>query len=341
MAACMAPPWPSQRNKGFGNSERHSALARMRERRAGRDADQDCRSLPKAPLSARTPRSAGLEQLPAVAAANLRRDGSNTPDADERGAVNKPWSPAWMPDSPRPRFQEEARSRRDADKLGATTRDGFALRGADTPRCERPARRDVGEEEEFVGSSRVRGPAEARASRRPQTSAGAGADQLGDEELPRGAKGADFRTLQEMIAKGIVESETGASKMEAHLKADELDNDEDLKRHREMMRRRREEAEQARLKEREQAKHKRQREWEERDRKFKEELERDEKEALQARETQKAREERCRQELAAASLIQATFRGRRSRAGMPLDSPVVRAVQHSKPWTLDGVKDLD
>lgn len=31
MATCMAPPWPSQRRSGF-NSERHTALARMRER---------------------------------------------------------------------------------------------------------------------------------------------------------------------------------------------------------------------------------------------------------------------------------------------------------------------
>eukprot|EP00438_Fugacium_kawagutii_P031052 Skav216749 [mRNA] locus=scaffold3744:102912:104431:+ [translate_table: standard] len=38
MATCMAPPWPSQRRSNGTGSERHSALARMRQRRDTRGA---------------------------------------------------------------------------------------------------------------------------------------------------------------------------------------------------------------------------------------------------------------------------------------------------------------
>jgi len=134
-----------------------------------------------------------------------------------------------------------------------------------------------------------------------------------------------------MIARGISESESGASKMEATLKAVD-DSDEELLRQKEASRRRREEAEQARQKEREKAKLQRQKEWEERNRQFQEEMERNEQEELQAREMKQAMDSQCQRELAAASRIQARFRGRRSRDGHPINSPVVKPLLHGQPW---------
>eukprot|EP00440_Ansanella_granifera_P068998 gb/GFBE01074847.1/.p1 GENE.gb/GFBE01074847.1/~~gb/GFBE01074847.1/.p1 ORF type:complete len:345 (+),score=63.88 gb/GFBE01074847.1/:1-1035(+) len=344
MAACMAPPWPSQRRGGaLSNSERHSALARMRERRAVRDAEQDCGKLPpKAPLSARTPRGGVVEQLPAVplSARRERDDSSDTRDFDGNSSLTKPWSPAWTPESPRPRFADSA-----VDRKAATGERFVSSRGGsgtETPRGERPPRREVVAEEEFSGggASRVRGPSEARAARRPQTSAGADAAGA-DDELPKGVKAADFKTLQEMIAKGIVESENGASKMEATLQA-VTDDDDELRRHREAMRRRREEAEQARIRERELAKQKRQREWDEREKRLQAELESDEQKMLRAQQEQAAADAACQREFAAASRIQALVRGRRSRAGKTLESPSVRAVLHAVPWARsESAEDLD
>ncbi|CAK0809915.1 unnamed protein product [Prorocentrum cordatum] len=50
--ACLAPPWPSQRRAAAagGTSERHTALARMRQRRCGRDPEPE-----EAPRSSRAP----------------------------------------------------------------------------------------------------------------------------------------------------------------------------------------------------------------------------------------------------------------------------------------------
>lgn len=315
MAMPMAPPWPSQRSRGgLNSSERHSALARMKERRACREAEElQIQKLPKTPLSARAPRSDRMDLPPATP--------PGRPDTASSGST-KPWSPAWTPDPPGlPADEAENRGpdRRPVSQGGAA--------GYESAR-ERPTPRRPLVEDDFQQSagSRVRGPAEARSARQRS-----GAPTNDDDELPAAAKGADFRTLQEMIAKGIVESETLASKMEATPQVVD-DNSEELRRHREAVRRRREEAEQAKMKEREQARLRRQREWEERTRKLQAELDQEEQEELRARESRKEAEAQCQREHRAASRIQARLRGRRSRAGHPREVPKVRAVCHLEPY---------
>jgi len=151
----------------------------------------------------------------------------------------------------------------------------------------------------------------------------------GDEdELPPGATGADFKTLQEMIAQGIQDSETGASKLEAVLS----DDDADLKRHRELMRKRREQEAAAREKEREAARQRRRREEEEQQRRQKAALEQQQGEEERKRQHREELDHQCRCELAAAIRIQAHWRGRRSRAGTPVEAPAVLAKLHSHPW---------
>jgi len=114
-------------------------------------------------------------------------------------------------------------------------------------------------------SNRVRGPAEVRAARAERPSSSNAEKPKDIEALPKEAKGADFRTLHEMIARGIIESETDASKMEAILREED---EEELRRHRELLRRQRAEAEEARQREREQARLKRQKEWDEQQRRI-------------------------------------------------------------------------
>jgi len=151
-----------------------------------------------------------------------------------------------------------------------------------------------------------------------------------EDELPKGVKGADFRTLQQMIAQGIVEAETGASNMEATLKA--VDNDDEgLQRHRDALVRHKEQVLEAKQKEREQAKRRREQEWKERQLRCEAELEQQEQEERHFKEQSKAAETQCKLELAAAAKIQAGFRGWRSRAGRQvLKSPI--AVLHAQPW---------
>ncbi|CAE8620431.1 unnamed protein product, partial [Polarella glacialis] len=231
--ACLAPPWPSQRRAG-GTSERHCALARMRERRAGRDTEQDCRQA-KQPFSARTPRGYGGENV------TPRRMVPPTADGDDSGQRSSPWSPAWTPearivaspDSPRPCVVDEAA--RHAATSERWMPSNSAYETPDDRRGEFRRSCEGDDEPRSVASSssgcRVRGPAEVRIARgdRPATSGGPLED-----ELPKGVKGADFRTLQQMIAQGIVEAETGASNMEATLKA--VDNDDEgLQRHRDAL----------------------------------------------------------------------------------------------------------
>jgi len=166
--------------------------------------------------------------------------------------------------------------------------------------------------------------AEARASRGEPA-----ADNV-DEPLPPGVKNADFKTLQEMIARGIQDAETGASQLEGTLKLN--DSGEDERRHLEELRKRREADAEARQREREAARLKRQKEDEERRRRQAEELEREERGETQRREELQKREARCRSEYAAACRIQKIFRGRRSRAGVPIASPCVVPKVHAQPW---------
>jgi hypothetical protein len=151
--------------------------------------------------------------------------------------------------------------------------------------------------------------------------------------LPPGAQAADFKTLQQMIARGIQDSEKGATKMEADVPKIS-DNDDEERRFRERQRQRREQEAAQREKERERARQKRRREDEERQRRQAEELAREEREAVQFNEERAASDIQCRKELAAAMRIQAHVRGRRCRAGLAsFSSPVVRAVLHTEPWS--------
>lgn len=185
--------------------------------------------------------------------------------------------------------------------------------------------------------SRVRGPAEVRAARCAERPSSSNAEKPKDiEAVPKEAKGADFRTLHEMIARGIIESETDASKMEAILREED---EEELRRHREVLRRQRAEAEEARQKEREQARLKRQKEWDEQQRRIQLEMEREDGDGLKAGPGPEQSPQhvtssklRLQAELKAASRIQAVVRGRRSRRGHPSASPVVHAVLHAKPF---------
>lgn len=139
-----------------------------------------------------------------------------------------------------------------------------------------------------------------------------------------------------MIAQGIVESESGASKMEATLRATD-DEEQELRRHREALRRQRAEQDEAKHREREQARIRRQREWDERQRRIKAEIEREEREVLSSREADRVNLKLCQRELKAASKIQAVVRARRSRAGKHVDCPATRPVLHAEPFIARAV----
>lgn len=161
----------------------------------------------------------------------------------------------------------------------------------------------------------VRGVAEARAARE-------------EDELPHGAVNADFKTLQQMIARGIQEGDKG-DLPEAVLRND----DADLQRHQEGVRRRREQEEQAREREREHARQKRRREEEERLRRQAEELDREFDGDAQQRNIVEQVKATCKREMSAASRIQSRFRGRRSRAGEHLPAPFMKRALHTQPWS--------
>lgn len=210
-------------------------------------------------------------------------------------------------------------------------------RGSDSWAEEPPRRpRAGGAEARGDAYSRVRGPAEALSARgeargsRGYLGGADGGATGADEPLPPGAKGADFKTLQEMIARGIREGETGNAHLEKDVALDA--NDAELRRHREEVKRRREADAAAREKEKEAARERRRREDEQRRRRQTEELEQEELQVQRQREEHKAVEARCRRELQAAISIQALVRGRKSRAGVPIASPVVRAYLHTQPW---------
>lgn len=180
-----------------------------------------------------------------------------------------------------------------------------------------------------MGSARVRGPAEARAARAHFGGSPTSHEVNTEEEpLPPGAKGADFRTLHQMIAQEIKVSEAETSRFENDFRP-EVD-DLELQRHREAVRKRREQEAEARQREKEQAKERRHRENEARRRRLEQEL-------LQLepdpREGQEASQAQCKREFRAASRIQARWRGRTSRSGRPFASPVVKASLHSQPWS--------
>lgn len=155
-----------------------------------------------------------------------------------------------------------------------------------------------------------------------------------EEPLPPGVKGADFKTLQDLIARGIQDAEVGSRTLEADIR--DSNEDADLQRHREALRRRREEEAQAKQREKEAAREKRRREDEARRRRMEEELEREERQERQAKGAIAEKEAECRREFKAAVRIQARVRGRRSRAGKPTALLAKRAEMHTEPWMSQG-----
>merc|ERR1712232_816531 len=152
-----------------------------------------------------------------------------------------------------------------------------------------------------------------------------------DDPLPPGVHGKDFKTLQAMITKGIKDAESGASQLEATITED---NGKELQQHREQLRRRREEEAAARQREKELAREKRRREDEERRKRQAEELEAEFRMEQQQREERQSVEAVCRREHNAAVRIQASMRGRRSRAGHCYTGvQMPRVVVHTTPWT--------
>lgn len=201
---------------------------------------------------------------------------------------------------------------------------------AAAPRMPEAPRAPAGPPPDTSRGRRVRGPAEARAVRGEEDAWASAAAE--EDPLPASAKGADFRTLQEMIAKGIKDAETGQSQLESDL-MDSTDQEE-LRRHREQLRRKQEEEARARQQEKDRAREQRRREDEERRLRMQQELDREEQEELQRREERQAIEKQCSLEHYASVRIQAHVRGRRSRAGKPLVSPALprKAEPHGLPW---------
>lgn len=278
----------------------------MRERhaRADRlsgDEDPPARPQPRAPAQPRSNDTRPVRNL----------GGSGRGDS---GSPAEPWAPAWTPES-------TLRAENDFDF------------DAPPPAPQRPAPPEVGprksrqseklaDEQPTGKGTRVRGPAEVRSARDKAED---------DDELPRGAQSADFKTLQAMIARGIQDAETGATKLEADVPLRHCEDDEE-RRYRERQRQRREQEAEQREKEREKAREKRRREMEERQRRQIEELEREEQEILRQREEKTQSEAQCRREFAAATRIQARIRGRRLRAGKQHSTLGLRATIHTTPW---------
>jgi len=229
-------------------------------------------------------------------------------------------TPRVRPPAGEPPRRRPSRGGSERPRLGEPGSVSDGARRDETPREERPPREERAPrraERAPVGDSP--GAGRARGAR-------GGAED--DEPLPPGIQGADFKTLQEMIARGIQDSETGASKFEAMLSDDETD----LKRHREMMRKRRDDEAAEKQKERDAARQRRRREDEERLRRQREALEEEFGKEQREREERQEVEQLCRREMKAVTRIQALFRGRRSRAGACISAPAVVAELHAEPW---------
>lgn len=305
MAVCAAP-WPSQIRSARGNSERHSALARMKERHARSEFAEEeppsrCAPQPRAPakpraVEGRSGRSGGLNN------SGLSDPGS------ARGGAAEPWAPAWDPrdgsDSPPPKPQRPVAPGESHGSWARPEKPALQDSGGYTPR-----------------SNRVRGPAEVKTARD---------NEADDECLPPGAQAADFKTLHAMIARGIQDAEAGAAKLEKDVPpARSPQDDEEERRYRDRQNQRRRDEEAQRDKERQRAREKRRKEQEERERRQAEELEREEKEELALREAREHSEAQCRKELKAATRIQSHLRGRWSRMGKTKEVRMdVKAVLH-------------
>lgn len=332
MAACLAAPWPSQQRSNRSTSERHSALARMRERhaRADRgltpDPEPAPRSRPQQPRPPAQPRSNDARPSQRLGALS----GSGGVDLSAKG--REPWAQAWSPEphesmdldsceTPPPKPQRPVPPDEALRKPWATAPEEKLQKARPTPRSEKTACGPC--DDGMNRGNRVRAAAEVKTARDVEAD---------DEDLPPGVQKADFKTLQAMIARGIQDAETGAVKLESDIPTLHGEDDEE-RRFRERQRQRREQEAAQREREREVARQRRRREQEERERRQAEELEREEREELSLRENRAQAEEQCRRELAAAVQIQAHVRGRRSRAGKPhATGCVLKPVLHWEPW---------
>lgn len=161
----------------------------------------------------------------------------------------------------------------------------------------------------------ARGPAEVRSAR-----AVAGIDSL-EDPLPPGAIGADFKTLQAMIEKGLQQGEEDGVTLVSSAGGDEWGTQEqaDELEWRQQQQRKREDEAASREKEREHRREQRRADDEERRRQQQEQLERElseEKQKADALRAGEAREDNSL-EAAAAARIQALYRGRQARAATP------------------------
>lgn len=159
-----------------------------------------------------------------------------------------------------------------------------------------------------------RGPAAARLARTTEDI------DTADDPLPPDVKGADFKTLQALIAKGIQNSEEDGVLLETSLGGGEWGIVEDAEEveWRQKQQRKREAEEATREKERELAREQRRRQEEQRRRQQMEELEREmleeKRQEMRLVEEQEQQAKACCREPYAATQIQALYRGRQSRA---------------------------
>eukprot|EP00747_Dinoflagellata_sp_TGD_P166457 gnl/TRDRNA2_/TRDRNA2_189262_c0_seq1.p1 gnl/TRDRNA2_/TRDRNA2_189262_c0~~gnl/TRDRNA2_/TRDRNA2_189262_c0_seq1.p1 ORF type:complete len:351 (+),score=58.43 gnl/TRDRNA2_/TRDRNA2_189262_c0_seq1:66-1118(+) len=341
MAMC-AEVWSSARGQ---RSDRHAAMERMRQRRAGRSTASDEEE--EAPAPRRPPaRPARPDATPAYGgdtgcaprppAAPREGGAPRAPPRRDPRVLGNDGAGDFTPRSHRDegvdlmeqRSVQEKRGGRNADEdLRAPAPPSLpppGPRGPPGEKAPKPSPRATEDwSEQVPNTPRSRGPQYARAARR----SGAGDDcspcsptaDVQDEPLPPGVKGASFGTLQEMIAAQIKQAEQGATTLEGDI-MDLVDEEPELRRRREDMQRRRKAEEEQRLQERQRAREQRRKETEERLRLQKLQLEQEEEEEHRQREQKKQEEAEKRRTYLAAAKIQSRVRGRRSRRGLPCSS---------------------
>eukprot|EP00746_Dinoflagellata_sp_MGD_P003078 gnl/MRDRNA2_/MRDRNA2_105996_c0_seq1.p1 gnl/MRDRNA2_/MRDRNA2_105996_c0~~gnl/MRDRNA2_/MRDRNA2_105996_c0_seq1.p1 ORF type:complete len:290 (-),score=60.27 gnl/MRDRNA2_/MRDRNA2_105996_c0_seq1:218-988(-) len=169
-----------------------------------------------------------------------------------------------------------------------------------------------------------------------------------EELLPPTVVKADFQTLQDLIAKGIQESEEAGALFEASLGGGEWTSREEAEEAewKKAEQKKREAEASAREKERASLRAQRRRQDEDRRSRQAEELERElleeKRQAAQLVEQQEHQRTLCRREFDAATRIQSCYRGRVSRAGRPVLCPSrsSRWEIHARPYcdlhTLQG-----
>jgi len=286
-------------------------MARMHARRANRSAEWD-----EEP-AARPPKSSSR---------GLSNSGSLRGSLDAREFDDcEPASPQMS----RPMSHRSASGRRGQqdDCFGMPPSMPAPPGGAGERPVSRDTRRFCSDDSLSGSSSRVRGPATARAARK-EAGTSKEAENQTDEALPPGLANASFGKLQEIIAQEISKGEGSASVFEEP--GPLLEMDDELRRRKEEINRRREAEAQSREQARKQARLERQRADELRRQQQAEELEREEQERAMQIETKKREEEQCYHEHTAAARIQAHFRGMRSRGGSHVQTPAL-SVKDLKP----------